>query len=105
MQDLGNCVDSWVSVLHIRSVFGADPPKASRHLCKPPALSEVLDRDDRISHFAPSFSFDRFICAVSSAAGGVTVLAAAAFGNEVDHMPDHLAIDRHEVSASVNDCS
>ena len=100
-----NCVDSWVCVLHIRSVFGADPPKASRHLCKPPALSKVLDRDDWSQHFAPSFSFDRFICAVFSAVGGVAVLATAAFGNEVDYMPDHLVTDRYEMSPSVNDCS
>lgn len=31
------------------------------------------------------------------------MLAVAAFGNEIDHLPDHLVIHRHEMSTSVDD--
>lgn len=91
----------------LRSVFGADdlPPKLHATYCKPHALHRVSNRDDWSKHLAPLTSFDRFICAVFCAVAAVTMLAVAAFGNEVDHMTDHLVIHRHEMFPSVDDCS
>ena len=103
MQDLGKCNDSWACVL-----LGVSSALITQKLRATSASHLHSQESQNVTigvNITPSFSFDRFIRAVFSAVGGVAVPATAAFGNEVDHMPDHLVIDRHEVPPGVNDRS
>jgi hypothetical protein len=67
---------------------------------KPPPNCVVLHDHSQLKlrlekHFTPSFSFDRLIYAVFRTAERIAVHAITALRNELDHMMDHLTVDRH----------
>jgi len=72
--------------------------------------SQTVDPRLGVQHYFRAVSFSHLIassrCVVFRTATSITMVhATAAFGNEIDHMTDHLVIHRHEMSPGMHDCS